>query len=57
MVFQVVAITAILLNNYPFVLISSLPIDNILMFIAVALTIYSGFNYIKMNYSKLQLNT
>lgn len=57
MVFQVVAITAILLNNYPFALIINLPIHNILMFIAVALTIYSGFNYIKINYSKLQLNT
>lgn len=50
MVFQVVAITAVMLNNYPFSFVMNLPIDMILMHIAVALTIYSGFNYIKMNY-------
>lgn len=57
MVFQVVAITAVLLNNYPFTFVTSAPIDDVLMYIAVILTIYSGFNYIKMNYKKLQMNT
>jgi len=56
MVVQVIAITFLLLNNYPFALVTDLRIDNILMFIAVLLTIYSGYNYIKMNYRRLQLN-
>lgn len=56
MVFQVIAITSLLLNNYPFALVTNLPIDNFLMFIAVLLTIYSGYNYIKTNYRRLKLN-
>ncbi|WP_373233035.1 CDP-alcohol phosphatidyltransferase family protein [Cohnella sp.] len=55
MVFQVIAITAILLNNYPFAFLTDVPVDNILMFIAVVLTIYSGLNYIIKNFKKLQL--
>jgi len=55
MVFQVVAITAVLLNNYPFSFITNLQIDMILMMVAIALTIFSGFNYIKMNYKKLDI--
>ena len=57
MVFQIIAITAMLLNNYPFALLISFPIDKALMLTAVLLTIYSGYNYIKTNYKKLQLNT
>lgn len=57
MVLQVIAITAILLNNYPFSFITNLPIDKILMLIALVLTIYSGYNYIAMNYKKLQLSS
>ncbi|OBR65177.1 CDP-diacylglycerol--glycerol-3-phosphate 3-phosphatidyltransferase [Paenibacillus oryzae] len=57
MVFQIIAITAMLLNNYPFALLISYPIDKALMLTAVLLTIYSGYNYIKTNYKKLQLNT
>jgi CDP-diacylglycerol--glycerol-3-phosphate 3-phosphatidyltransferase len=56
MVFQVIAITAVLLNNYPFAFITDIPIDMALMIVAVMLTIYSGYNYIKVNYVKLQLN-
>ncbi|MFD2117897.1 CDP-diacylglycerol--glycerol-3-phosphate 3-phosphatidyltransferase [Paenibacillus yanchengensis] len=56
MVFQVIAITSLLLNNYPFALVTDLRIDHMLMFIAILLTLYSGFNYIKTNYRKLQLN-
>lgn len=55
MVFQIIAITAVMLNNYPFAFITELPIDLVLMSIAVALTIYSGFNYIKLNYKSLIL--
>jgi CDP-diacylglycerol---glycerol-3-phosphate 3-phosphatidyltransferase len=50
MVFQVIAITAVLLNNYPFAFITDIPIDMALMIVAVLLTIYSGYNYIKVNY-------
>lgn len=57
MVFQIIAITAMLLNNYPFALLISFPIDKALMLTAVLLTIYSGYNYIKTNYKKLQINT
>lgn len=55
MVFQVIAITAVLLNNYPFAFITNIPIDNLLMIVAVTLTVYSGYNYLKVNYSKLLL--
>lgn len=57
MVFQVIAITAVLLNNYPFAFITNIPIDDVLMYIAMTLTIYSGFNYIKINFIKLQMNS
>lgn len=56
MVFQVIAITAILLKNYPFALFLDFPVDQFLLYIAVLLTIYSGYNYIKINYGKLQLD-
>jgi len=55
MVFQVVAIAAVMLNNYPFVFVTNIPLDMILMLLAVFLTIYSGYNYIKMNYKRLDL--
>jgi CDP-diacylglycerol--glycerol-3-phosphate 3-phosphatidyltransferase len=55
MVFQVIAITAVLLNNGPFGFISGIPVDQILMYIALILTIYSGFNYIKNNYHMLKI--
>lgn len=56
MVFQVVSITAVLLNNYPFLFFTTIPIDMILMLIALLLTLYSGYSYLKANYVKLQLN-
>lgn len=56
MVMQVVAIVAILLNNYPFELLTSIEVDYILMLIAVGLTLYSGFNYILKNYKVLKLH-
>nr|WP_238357873.1 CDP-alcohol phosphatidyltransferase family protein [Cohnella zeiphila] len=57
MVLQVVAITAILLRNYPFTLLLDFPVDQILMWMAVFLTLYSGYRYIKTNYRTLQLNS
>ncbi|AJS59007.1 CDP-diacylglycerol--glycerol-3-phosphate 3-phosphatidyltransferase [Paenibacillus sp. IHBB 10380] len=56
MVMQVVAIVAILLDNYPFELLTSIEVDYILMLIAVGLTLYSGFNYILRNYKVLRLD-
>ncbi|WP_054023181.1 CDP-diacylglycerol--glycerol-3-phosphate 3-phosphatidyltransferase [Bacillus sp. FJAT-28004] len=57
MVFQVIAISAVLLNNRPFSLITTIPVDQILMYVALVLTILSGVNYIKNNYRLLQLNS
>ncbi|CAM3954625.1 CDP-diacylglycerol--glycerol-3-phosphate 3-phosphatidyltransferase [Cohnella lubricantis] len=56
MVAQVAAITAALLNNYPFALVTDIPVDLILMMIAVLLTIYSGLNYLLQNYRRLLPN-
>jgi CDP-diacylglycerol--glycerol-3-phosphate 3-phosphatidyltransferase len=56
MVFQVIAITVTLLNNYPFAFFTAIPVDQILMYLALILTVYSGLNYILLNYKKLELN-
>jgi len=56
MVLQVVAIAAIMLDNRPFSFFSNLPVDQILMYAALLLTIYSGYNYIKNNYRMLKLD-
>lgn len=57
MVFQVIAITAVLLNNGPISFVIEFPVDQILMYAALILTIYSGVNYIKNNYHTLKLNS
>jgi CDP-diacylglycerol--glycerol-3-phosphate 3-phosphatidyltransferase len=56
MVFQVAAIAAVLLINGPYRLHTEIPFDQILMYIALILTIYSGFNYIRNNYAALKLD-
>jgi CDP-diacylglycerol---glycerol-3-phosphate 3-phosphatidyltransferase len=56
MVFQVIAITAVLLDNFPFSFLTDLPVDQALMVIALGLTIYSGYNYIRNNYRRLHLD-
>jgi CDP-diacylglycerol---glycerol-3-phosphate 3-phosphatidyltransferase len=55
LVLQVVAITAVLLGNYPFAFLTEFPVDLSIMLIAVALTVYSGYKYTKNNYRQLQL--
>ncbi|PWW00908.1 CDP-diacylglycerol--glycerol-3-phosphate 3-phosphatidyltransferase [Paenibacillus cellulosilyticus] len=55
LVLQVVAITAVLLGNYPFQYVIDFPIDLSIMLAAVALTVYSGYQYVKNNYRELQL--
>lgn len=54
MVFQVVAISAVLLNHRPLSFLTAIPVDQILMYVALVLTILSGANYIKNNYRLLQ---
>lgn len=49
LVFQVIAIPLCLLNNYPFNLITSFPIDSIMMFLTVLITVFSGINYFVKN--------
>ncbi|WP_397340233.1 CDP-diacylglycerol--glycerol-3-phosphate 3-phosphatidyltransferase [Paenibacillus qinlingensis] len=56
LVMQVVAITAVLLDNFPFAFLTKLPIDLYIMLFAVAITIYSGYKYMKNNYLQLQLD-
>lgn len=55
LVLQVVAITAVLLGNFPFSYITGLQIDMVIMLAAVALTAYSGYRYLRNNYQLLQL--
>ncbi|MDR3072532.1 MAG: CDP-diacylglycerol--glycerol-3-phosphate 3-phosphatidyltransferase [Clostridiales Family XIII bacterium] len=45
---QMVAITLILLENWPFIYLG-IPMDQIVLWIAVALTVYSGMEYIVKN--------
>lgn len=46
---QIVAIVLLLTDNYPFRFLN-LPVDRVALWIAVVLTIYSGFDYIRMNW-------
>ncbi|WP_098747329.1 CDP-diacylglycerol--glycerol-3-phosphate 3-phosphatidyltransferase [Paenibacillus sp. EZ-K15] len=56
MVLQVIAIAAVLLDNYPFQLITMIQVDQFLMLAAAALTIYSGIHYLLNNYKLIKLN-
>ena len=53
---QIVAIAASLTKNFPFTLITDFPLDRYFMLIAVVITIYSGYDYIKKNLSVIDLN-
>ncbi|QHT63151.1 CDP-diacylglycerol--glycerol-3-phosphate 3-phosphatidyltransferase [Paenibacillus lycopersici] len=55
MVFQVAAITAVLLDNRPFSFFTSIPVDQVLLYAALALTVYSGVHYVRNNYRRLEL--
>ncbi|MBM7564912.1 CDP-diacylglycerol--glycerol-3-phosphate 3-phosphatidyltransferase [Paenibacillus sacheonensis] len=55
MVFQVVGITAVLLRNRPFAFFTSIPVDQVLLYAALVLTVYSGVHYIRNNYRRLEL--
>lgn len=45
---QIIAIVAMLLNNFPFSYIG-FPFDTVMMYVAVAMTIFSGVDYIMIN--------
>lgn len=49
MVIQSIAVSIALLKNYPFSIFTNFPLDNYVMFIAVIVTIFSGFNYLRKN--------
>lgn len=49
MVVQSVAIALALLKNYPLSIIIDIPFDQYVMFIAVLITVYSGYEYIAKN--------
>lgn len=53
---QIIAIVAILLNNFPISLFTSFPFDNYAMFVAVIITIYSGYDYIAKNIKVINSN-
>jgi len=46
---QMVAIVAMLLNNFPLSLFTDFPFDEVAMFFAVIITIYSGIDYFRKN--------
>lgn len=49
MVAQSIAIAITLLKDYPFSIITNIPIDRYAMSIAVIITIYSGYDFLKKN--------
>jgi len=49
---QIIAIVAIILENFPFRLVS-FPFDSIAIYVAVLITIYSGIDYLKDNFQLL----
>jgi CDP-diacylglycerol--glycerol-3-phosphate 3-phosphatidyltransferase len=49
MIVQIVAISAALLKNYPISIFTNIAFDGFAMFVAVIITVYSGYDYIKRN--------
>lgn len=54
-VIQIVAISLLLLNNFPFQFVS-IPVDDIAIWAAAIITIYSGIDYFVKNKELLDLN-
>lgn len=48
-VLQMTAIVAAMLDNYPVSLLTDFPIDDLLMYLAVIVTVYSGYDYFVKN--------
>lgn len=51
---QMVAVLFILLGNFPFSLFTDIPIGQILLWVAVVLTIYSGYDYLRANKDRIK---
>lgn len=51
---QMTAIAVIMLNNFPFSLFTNLPVGQILLWIAVILTAYSGYDYLRANIDRIR---
>jgi len=51
---QIVAIVASLVRNFPLSLVSDFPFDSYIMFLAVIITIYSGYDYLARNSKVLE---
>lgn len=53
-VIQIIAIVAILINNFPISLITDFPVGMVFMYVAVAMTVISGVNYVVKNIQVLK---
>jgi CDP-diacylglycerol--glycerol-3-phosphate 3-phosphatidyltransferase len=51
---QMTAIVLILLCNYPFSLFTSFPVGQVLLWISVVLTVFSGYDYLRANWDRLK---
>ncbi len=51
---QIFAVLLILMRNYPFSVFTDLPVGLYLLWISVLLTIYSGYDYIKVNWIRIK---
>jgi CDP-diacylglycerol--glycerol-3-phosphate 3-phosphatidyltransferase len=54
---QIIAIAAALLRNFPFDRFTDFPFDDYAMFVAVIITIYSGYDYLAKNAKVIDYNT
>lgn len=54
---QMIAIGAALVKNYPLSYFTDFPFDRVAMFIAIIITIYSGYDYMNKNIKALNLDT
>jgi len=54
---QIIAIAAALLKNFPINRFTNFPFDDYAMFIAVIITIYSGYDYLAKNSRVIDYNT
>ena len=50
---QMLAIFFILLRNFPFSYFTGIPVGQVLLWIAVILTVYSGYDYLKVNWDRI----
>ncbi len=56
MISQVIAVTLMLLDNFPFSLFTTYRFDILFMWIAIIITVYSMYDYLKKNLKLIDLN-